>query len=351
MPEIYVCKIDLPQKRTALAYALREDNEDYIAMQSLIKIFKPQEEKPQHSIPLPGEVRAMNPLKKDLFAVTMDGADKIFVYSAEDGQLKETLPLRAIILASITTSKYLIASVAGGYLSIYNKGNLQADPQVIKTNGLVKSLTASEEFLFCDVSASNRIDSLSSIMRYDLRTGVFLNKIGADRAPTPIKESFLGVLNSTHIFLITFWPRYCELHVYPLDSEKPLKTIDIQNKKRLEVCALPRGGVAIYREEENNTVYIYHPLKSNQPKKITADFIDLEIKSSGDILAFVATHERGRLSAEIASTAVFLRTLSFFPEPVEKLITAYSLSSEALEESKMDDLVQSSWPKTVAPSL
>jgi len=215
------------------------------------------------------------------------------------------------------------------------------------------ALTISSHLLFCEISAASKLGTLSQVHAYNLQTGTFLGQIGESKSFWSDKP-FLAVLNNQYLFRAHVSHAYTDSRCYLYRLHTSSQRVTNRNRVIFEVrhkleplfFALPQGGIAVVPrpKEKGVSLSIYHPLESKVPEIVTSE-VPLELKTPEDVTFFIATKELPRLMAEVGSIANALRKLSLFPQPLEKLVTAYSLSSEAQEDRFVDEIVESNWPK------
>jgi len=371
--EAYICALYLAKNKRAIAYQLGE-SDTRSTEQSVIKIFHAQEEKALHEIQHAGIVKSMRWVKQDLFAVTTEGSSDIVLYNYQQGMLAKTLfipkpefPQYAILTLS---SSYLVYSTyqvtprnetsrtihnrAMTHLHVYDTEKFSY--KRIPVQGIISdqtALTISNHLLFCEISADCNLVALSRVHAYNLQTGTLLRQIGEVKIndlPFWFAKPFLRILNNEYLFRARISDSHpissCSL--YPLHSLSQPVTFEIRHEKESFFCALPQGGVAVVPPPnlENNSVSIsiYHLLESKTPEIVTFK-LPLKLKTPEDVTFLLAQQELPRLKAEIRNIAKALGKLSLFPEPVEKLVTAYTFSSEAQEDRFVDEIVEGSWPK------
>jgi len=361
--EAYICTLYLPKNKRAIAYQL-EQSDSQPTEQSVIKILHAGEEKALHEIQHAGKVKSMRWVKQDLFAVTTEGSSDIVLYNDQRGELEKTLFIPQPDFPEYSTltvsSSYLVSSTYVAPLSLGDDSTTHLhiyDTEKffykrIQVQGVIANqtaLTISNHKLFCVIS-KNRIEwTDSQAHAYNLQTGTFLGKIVEGELLWGA-QSFLELLNNEYLFTTNLSPLYTHSTCYlsPLHSSSQPVSFEIRHKMDSFFCTLPQGGIAVVPISNPTTkgasLSIYHPLESKKPEIVTYE-LPLELKTPEDVIFFLAKKELPRLSTDVGHMAYALRRLSLFPEPLEKLVTAYSLSSEAQEDRFVDEIVESSWPK------
>jgi len=363
--ETYICTLYLPKKKRAIAYQL-EKSDPLSTEKSVIKIFRAEEEKSLHEIQHAGKVKSMHWVKQDLFAVTMEGCGNILLYNYQQGKLENTLFIPQSILPQYSTftlsSFYLISSTYEGmqrtevsyplyrtitHLHVYDT-EIFSYKRIIVEGVIVNTtaLTTFNHLLFCEVS--NRMMGSSHVYAYNLQKGTVLGRIGENKM-LPGTRPFLALLNNEYLFRTHMSGEVAEApncSLYRLHPSLRTETFEIRYSPGFFFCALPQGGIAAVPcpIEKKAFISIYHLLESKIPEIVTSE-LPVELKTSEDVTSFLAKKELPRLMTEVVCIGNALCKLSLFPEPVDKLVTAYSLSSEAQEDRFIDEIVESSWPK------
>jgi len=368
--EAYICTLYFPKNKRAIAYQL-EQLDPQSAEKSVIKIFRAQEEKALHEIQHAGKIKSMHWVKQDLFAVTTVGSSDIVLYNYQRGELDKTLfiPQSGFPQYStlVVSSSYLVSSTyattpsrfaddATTHLHIYDTEKFSY--KRIQVQGIIANQTAltisTNHLLFCEISVDRSLRRLSLVHAYNLQTGAFVGQVGESKNYW-CDQSFLALLNNECLFRAHLSCLYLSMsfldQCHP--SSQPV-TFQVRNHFLLKhasesfFCTLPQGGIAVVSVpksiEKSVSISIYHPLESKTPEIVTCE-VPLELKTPEDVTSFLAKNELPRLTTAVGRIANALRKLSLFPEPVEKLVTAYNLSSEAQEDRFVDEIVESSWPK------
>lgn len=334
MPEIYLCRTFLPGDQEAIAYAVKEDADDYLASKSLVRIQHKEAKEAKQEFEIEGEeIATMHYIPRNKFlAIQTEGGNKIFMYALEHNKLEKVLPFPSHVQALTTTEESLIVGVSGS-LYIYDDSLILR--QTLKIGDVVSGLAATDRFILCDVFT--KADDRSQVTLFNYSTGTFLREIGSPRVRVKIKNGFLGVLDENTIFVAIPKQFSCDMYVYNSETGKQRNHFEIPNGDALFIFALLHGGIAVCCVKNSiHTVSVYSALDSSL---LFSGISDLPLRFREDMLLFVAEKEKENLPVLAKGLVDTLGTLGLFPGEPASRIRDYAISYQALTHAAVEKLL------------
>jgi hypothetical protein len=363
MPAFYTHnRIFLSNDRYAIAYAIKDSDEELVD-NSIIRIINKKNDELINEIKIKGEVKDLCFIaSKELLAVATEGSHQIFIYDLNENKLIKTCTIENNIGKLLASQYFLIAS-AKGSLYFFDVNTFDNNDS-LKLGDAIGAMVVSDHAIICDVWKKE--ESISQVMMYDSH-GVLIRHLGEPRIAGKIRSSFIGLLDNNTLFIAIPEERLCNIFIYQLETGKQLNKIIMQNNNQLYICPLRNGGIAISQEDELttnpnlrpkiiSTVSVIHdPLEQKMPffpsfpKSIDSHFMlrlreKVILRSQEDMILFISNKERNNLSPLIEGITTVLKKMGMFAKPIEHLITAYSVPSQALEEKEIEQLICKIYP-------